>query len=78
MHCKFAIPYIIRCKAAKWGKKNNTDKLNLSGQFVRLVITSSLSANYKIAGQPDGQIQFVRVIFLDLKSPWEELPQEKL
>ena len=42
--------------------KKNTDKLNLSGQIVRLLITCCFSFDYKAAGQPSGQIQFVRVL----------------
>ena len=43
-------------------RKNNTDKLNLSGQIVRSFITCCFSGTYKPFGQPSGQIQFVRVL----------------
>ena len=43
-------------------EKNNTDKLNLSGQIVRSAITYCFPGTYKPAGQPSGQIQFVRVL----------------
>lgn len=46
-------------------RKNNTDKLNLSGQIVRSFITYCFSGTYKPAGQPSGQIQFVRVLKIE-------------
>ena len=43
-------------------EKNNTDKLNLSGQIVWSFVTCCFSGTYEPSGQPFGQIQFVRVL----------------
>ena len=45
-------------------EKNNTDKLNLSGQIVRHFINHSFLTTYKRPDKRAGQIEFVRVIFL--------------
>ena len=42
-------------------EKNNTDKLNLSGQIVRRFINHSFLTTYKRPDKRAGQIQFVRV-----------------
>ena len=42
-------------------EKNNTDKLNLSGQIVRLLISLYFLTLYKHPDKRAGQIQFVRV-----------------
>ena len=42
-------------------EKNNTDKLNLSGQIVRLILSSWYLEYYKPSDKRAGQIQFVRV-----------------
>ena len=44
-------------------EKNNTDKLNLSGQIVRILINHSFLTTYKSPDKRAGQIQFVRVFF---------------
>ena len=41
----------------------NTDKLNLSGSFVRVLVKASMLVTYKLPDNLPGQIQFVRVIF---------------
>ena len=45
----------------KGKEKNNTDKLNLSGQFVRQLISYYYLTIYKYPDKRAGQIQFVRV-----------------
>ena len=42
-------------------EKNNTDKLNLSGQIVQLLISYYYLTIYKHPDKRAGQIQFVRV-----------------
>ena len=49
-------------------EKNNTDKLNLSGQIVQQLITYWVSLYYKYQDKQAGQIQFVRVLFFNRKS----------
>ena len=44
-------------------KKNNTDKLNLSGQIVRRLVMRWLLVGYERPDKRSGQIQFVRVFF---------------
>ena len=51
-------------------EKNNTDKLNLSGQIVRRLITLWLFDSYKLPDKQAGQIQFVRVIFFWRNQPF--------
>ena len=48
-------------------KKNNTDKLNLSGQIIQQLITYWLLHCYKHQDKQAGQIQFVRVLFFNRK-----------
>ena len=48
----------------KGKEKNNTDKLNLSGQIVRQPISHEFLTIYKHPGKRAGQIQFVRVSIL--------------
>ena len=45
-------------------RKNNTDKLNLSGQIARSYINHSFLTTYKLPDKRAGQIQFVRVSIL--------------
>ena len=46
------------------GKEKNTDKFNLSGQFVRQPISHEFLTIYKHPDKRAGQIQFVRVSIL--------------
>ena len=48
----------------KGKEKNNTDKLNLSGQTARQPISHEFLTIYKHPGKRAGQIQFVRVSIL--------------
>ena len=48
-------------------KKNNTDKLNLSGRIVLQLITYWLLHCYKHQNKQAGQIQFVCVLFFNRK-----------
>ena len=41
----------------------NTDKLNLSGSFVRSLVKGLILVTYKMPDNLSGQIQFVRVVF---------------
>ena len=50
-------------------EKNNTDKLNLSGQIVRPFIIHWLLDSYKRPDKQVGQIQFVRVLFFSRNQP---------
>lgn len=56
-------------KRADYSSFLNTDKLNLSGQIVRLTLSNWYLEYYKLSDKEAGQIQFVRVIFSMLFSP---------
>ena len=45
-------------------RKNNTDKLNLSGQIVHNLTSYLFSRTYKPPDKRAGQIQFVRVFLI--------------
>ena len=60
---------LVMQKRADYSSFLNTDKLNLSGQIVRLTLSNWYLEYYKLSDKEAGQIQFVRVIFSMLFSP---------
>ena len=59
----------------KGKEKNNTDKLNLSGQTARQPISHEFLTIYKHPGKRAGQIQFVRVSILTFLRSYTTLMQ---
>ena len=59
----------------KGKEKNNTDKLNLSGQTARQPISHVFLTIYKHPGKRAGQIQFVRVSILTFLRSYTTLMQ---
>jgi len=59
----------------KGKEKNNTDKLNLSGQTARQPISQEFLTIYKHPDKRAGQIQFVRVSILTFLRSYTTLMQ---